>query len=71
MSTTMKNKYLKRGHISERKFREILKYFCGVLATQSSRLANISRNSINKIYKKLRFHILDLLNDDDQKFCEG
>jgi transposase len=53
-----KNKYYKMTHISERKFREILKYFCEDLtATKASIFSGISRNSINIMYGKLRERI--------------
>ncbi len=56
----MKNKYLKRGRISDAKFREILRCFClDLTATDSAILTKVSRNSINKIYAKLRQHILE------------
>ena len=47
---TIKNKYYNRSHISERKFREILKYFCADLtSTQIAKFVNLNRNTINKI----------------------
>ena len=60
----MQNKYFKRSRISERKFREILRCFClDLTATNTSILTNISRNSINRIYAKLRLHIAELCVD--------
>lgn len=54
----LKNKYYKLTHISERKFREILKYFCEDLtATKAASLSGVSRNSVNKIYGLLRERI--------------
>ncbi len=54
-----KNKYYKMTHISERKFREILRYFCeDITATKAAKLSGISRNSINKIYGLLRERIM-------------
>ena len=55
MITTMKNKYIVRSRISEKKFREILRYFCLDLeAVKIAEICKISRNSINKILKEIR-----------------
>ena len=54
----MKNKYIVRSRISEKKFREILKYFAeDIEATKMSNLTGISRISINKILKSIRILI--------------
>ena len=51
----MQNKYIKHSHISEKKFREILRYFCcDETANKTSVYTNISRNIINKIFDKIR-----------------
>ena len=51
----MQNKYIKHSHISEKKFREILRYFCcDETANKTSVYTNISRNTINKIFDKIR-----------------
>ena len=53
--STMKNKYIIRSRISEKKFREILKYFAeDIKATKIANLTGISRISINKILKNIR-----------------
>ena len=60
---TMKNKYIICSRISEKKFREIIRYFSGDLtAQQISYFSGISRNAINRILKKLRIRIAE--------FCE-
>lgn len=57
----MNNKYLKNARISEAKFRLILKYFCEDFdATQTSKITNISRKTVNNIYSKLRLRIIFL-----------
>ncbi len=62
---TVKNKYIKHAHISERKFKEILKCFCiDLTVTQTSNLIGINRNTINKYYSKFRVRIVDLCNID-------
>ena len=54
-----KNRYYKCSKISERKFREIIRYFARDLtASDTSRLSSISIRSINNIYLKLRKRIL-------------
>ena len=51
----MKNKYIYRSWISEKKFREILKYFAqDIEGTKIANLTGISRISINKILKNIR-----------------
>ena len=54
----MKNKYIIRSRISEKKFREILKLFClDIEAKKVSELTSINRTTINKIFDKLRILI--------------
>jgi len=61
----MVNKYLKRGHISDRKFRDILKYFCfDIDATTTSKLTGISRNSINKVFTGIRVRIAEICEEN-------
>lgn len=56
----MKNKYYNRSRISEAKFREILKYFSlDFTAEITNELVGISRNTINKIYQKIREKLTD------------
>lgn len=59
MSTlTIKNRYLKRAHISERKTREIVRCFAQDLpALTTARLTQVNRNTINRIYRILRLLI--------------
>jgi len=68
----MKNKYIKRSHISEKKFREILKYFCAdETANKTSIYTKISRNTVNKIYDKIRQKIfLAHLRQEEKSFGE-
>ena len=55
MILSMKNKYIVRSRISQKKFREILKYFTeDIEATKIANLTGISRISINKILKNIR-----------------
>ena len=53
--SSMKNKYIIRSRISEKKFREILKYFAeDIEASKIANFTGISRISINKILKSIR-----------------
>ena len=55
MILSMENKYIYHSRISEKKFREILKYFAeDIEATKIANLTGISRISINKILKNIR-----------------
>ena len=57
----MQNKYIKRSHISEKKFKEILKYFCcDETSNKTAIYTNISRNTVNKIFDKIRKRIFSL-----------
>ena len=67
----MKNKYIKHSHISEEKFRQILKLFAADLtAKQISDLAGININTINRILNLLRQKIA-LLCEDESIFDKG
>ena len=58
---TIKNKYQKYGKISERKFREILRYFALDLnASDTARLTGVSTRSINTIYLKIRQRLYEI-----------
>jgi len=57
----MKNKYIKVSHISEPKFREIVKLFSEDLsATQISHLTNLNRNTINRYLMLFRERIVKI-----------
>ena len=59
----MKNKYFIRSRISEKKFREIIKYFSvDLTATQIAVLSKTNRKTINEILKQVRKNIAE--------FCE-
>jgi hypothetical protein len=59
-----KNRYQKCGKISERKFREILRYFAlDLTASDTARLTGVSVRSINNIYIKIRY----LLANESEK----
>ena len=57
----MINRYIKNAHISEVKFRAVLKCFSqDFTASQTSSLTNVSRNTINGLFAKFRLRILEL-----------
>ena len=59
----MQNKYLNHAHISEAKFKEVLKLFCiGLEAKKVAELVSINRNTINRIFLLFRKRIAE--------FCE-
>ena len=61
----MKNKYIKVSHISEAKFREIVKLFSVDLsATQIANLTNLNRNTINKYLTIFRERIIEVCKKD-------
>lgn len=67
----MKNKYIKHTHISERKFKKMIKLFSLDLeAKQISNLTNISENSICKILTKIRKRLSELC-DKESYFTKG
>ena len=60
---TMRNKYVKRSRISEKKFRQLVKLFSLDLdAVQISELSHLNRNTVNRYLKAIRTRIAE--------FCE-
>ena len=60
-----KNRYIKKAHISERKFKEILRCFClDLTAKQTSEITRINRNTINRYFNKFRERIVELCQID-------
>ena len=56
--SSMKNKYIIRSRISEKKFREILKYFAeDIEASKISNLTKISEATLCKIFREIRILI--------------
>ena len=53
--SSMKHKYIIRSRISEKKFREILKYFTeDIEASKMSNLTKISEATLCKIFREIR-----------------
>ena len=67
----MKNKYIKRSHISEYKFRQIIKLFAADLeAKQIALLSNVNINTINRLLYLLRQRIA-LICEEESIFERG
>lgn len=61
-----KNKYYKRSHISEKKFRELIRCFGHDFnALEASKVTGLSHRSCKIIYAKLRIHIAKFCSDDE------
>jgi transposase-like protein len=59
MTNKPKNRYYRGSKLSEKKFLEILKYFClDLTAKMTSELSNVNKNTTDKIYRMLREKIL-------------
>ena len=62
---TMKNRYINRSHISEYKFRQIIKLFVADLeAKQIASLCNININTINRLLNLLRQRIAVICEEE-------
>lgn len=57
----MKNKYIKKARISERKFRKILMYFAeDETATKTAKYTKINRKTINRLFLKFRIRLTEI-----------
>ena len=66
----MKNKYIHHAHISELKFRAILKLFCAdVSVLTAGRLAGLSKQAKQRLYDRLRLRILELAVEEAKPFA--
>lgn len=64
---TLKNKYLHRSHISEKKFREIVRYFSEDLdATKTATFTHIQRKTVNQLFGKMRQRIFDFCQIEEK-----
>lgn len=53
------NRYYRRSHISEKKFREIIKYFAlDLTANRTALLTGLTHKSVNQIYLKIRLRLV-------------
>ena len=66
MLSRSKNKYYKRSHISESKFRQLVRCFTLDLnAYETSKIINISHVHCKRIYHKLKLYIYNNLLEED------
>jgi transposase-like protein len=57
----MKNKYYNGAHISEAKFRRVLWFFGeDETATKAAKYSGVNRNTVNKLFHKLRVRIAEI-----------
>lgn len=60
-----KNKYVTKSHLSERKFRELLRLFCAdVTALAAADLTGLNRNTANRYYGMFRVRIAEICERD-------
>ena len=63
----MRNKYVVGTHISERKFRDVVKFFCDdYIAAKTAEFTGISRPTINKYYNEFRKVIAELCDEPEK-----
>jgi len=61
------NKYLYRSHLTEWKFRQILRLFCEDLdATKIASFTQIQRKTVNRILTKVRLRVFDLCQSEEK-----
>jgi predicted DNA-binding protein (UPF0251 family) len=57
---TVKNEYVNRSKISEKKFRELLRFFAFDLdASQIAHIMGLNRNTVNRYLKEIRRKIAE------------
>lgn len=67
----MKNRYSKHSHISERKFREILRFFAADLEVKKiAELTDMNRRTVSDLVQKIRIRI-EKLAEDESIFTSG
>ena len=66
----MQNRYIYRAHISEVKFRRVLKLFCAdVPALTTGGLAGLSVQGTQRLYARLRLRVLELAQEEARPFA--
>jgi len=67
-----KNRYFRRSHLSEAKFRALIRYFAHDLpAWKIAELSGVSRPTINQLFMKLRIRIAQVCNASSPLSGEG
>jgi len=68
----MRNKYLKRAHVSERDFRAVLKHFAHDLpALTAAKICGVNKNTTHRIYGLLRQRVVALAAAAAKPFTRG
>jgi transposase len=66
----VKNRYIHHAHISEAKFRAVLKLFCAdIPAMTAAGLAGLSVQATQRLYDRLRLRILELAVEEARPFA--
>lgn len=66
----MRNRYIRRAHISEREFRKVLKCFSlDISAQTSAQMLNVSRQCIQRVYTLLRERVVELTIEEANPFA--
>lgn len=66
----MKNRYMKRARISERKFREVLKLYAADLpALTTAKLTGLNYRTVHRIYHLLRERTVELTLNELKPFA--
>ena len=66
----MQNRYIYRAHLSEVKFRRVLKLFCAdVPALTTGGLAGLSVQGTQRLYARLRLRVLELAQEEARPFA--
>jgi transposase len=66
---TGKNRYYKSSHVSEAKFRTVLKMFCeDIPALTVSALISVDKNTSQNIYSRLRSRVVKMASRESEKF---
>ena len=67
----MRNKYVNKAHISERKFREILMYFAeDETASKTAKYSKMNRKTVNRLFAKFRNRIVQISLADTPELGE-
>jgi transposase len=68
-TAAMKNRYIRRAHISERKFRQVLKLFAAdVSALTASRLLGLNYCTMHRLYSLWRQRLVELALEEARPF---
>ena len=67
----MENKYIRRSHLSEAKFRQLLKCFSlDLTATQTAEMTALNRKTVDRIYSLMRARISEYIRESSPEVGE-